>query len=146
MLSQFSYPIVCSDCFKKSVAFYEDHFDFVSAFEMDGFVILKREGWENVYLAIIDSEHDALPEHYKRPTQGLILNYPVENVIAFYDDAYHEGLNLISEPKDTLCGRKHFFIEDPSGLLIDVAENIDLSALVSIEPCGNNQAVQSIAS
>jgi len=135
MLSQFSYPIVCSDSFEKTVAFYEDHFDFIPEFEVAGFVILKRQDWENSYLAVIDSQHDALPDVYKRPAQGVLLNYPVKNVLKFYDYAYHEGLSLVSEPKDVLCGRKHFFIEDPNGILIDVSEPIEISTLVGVDPC-----------
>lgn len=133
MLTEFSYPIVCSDKFQKSVAFYEDYFGFVPALELDGFVILKREGREDSYLAIMDSMHGALPEQYRRPIQGMILNYPVTDVMSFYDHAYYEGLNLKSEPQDVICGRKHFFVEDPNGILIDVAENVDVSCLINEE-------------
>lgn len=135
MLSQHSYPIISSDKFEKTVAFYEDHFDFVPELEMKGFVILKRENWENARLSIIDSKHAALPSGYNKPVQGMILNYPVENVIKFYDYAYNEGLTLISEPEDEHCGRKHFYIEDPNGILIDIAQNIALENYEGIEIC-----------
>lgn len=131
MLSEFSYPIICSQKFEKTVAFYEDYFDFTPEFEMHGFVILKRQNWNNMYLAIIDSKHSALPDAYKKPAQGIILNYPVKNADDFHNYAYHEGLSLMSEPKDALCGRKHFYIEDPNNILIDVAENINIESLIS---------------
>jgi len=127
MFSQFSYPIICSDKFQETVAFYEDYFGFLPKLEAEGYVILEREGKKDVYLAIIDYEHSALPEAYKRPVQGMLLNYPVDSVVQFYDYAYHEGLKLLSEPKDSPCGRKHFYVEDPNGILIDVAENIEVS-------------------
>lgn len=135
MLSQYSYPIICSENFEKTVAFYEDHFDFVPKLEMKGFAILKRENWDNIYLSVIDSNHAAIPEEHKRPVQGLLLNYPVENVVKFYDYAYHEGLTLLSEPKDAACGRKHFYIEDPNGVLIDIAQNIDLQKFIEEQNC-----------
>lgn len=131
MFSKFSYPIICTEKFGKTVAFYEDYFDFAPAFEMDGFVILKRQGWEDMYLAVIDSHHEVLPEAYKRPVQGMILNFPVADAQAAYEQSYIDGLSVLGEPKDVLCGRKHFFVEDPNGILIDVAEEIDLQALIS---------------
>jgi len=130
MLSQYSYPIICSENFRQTIAFYEDHLDFIPEVEMKGFAILKRKGHDDTYISVIDSNHEALPAEYKRPVQGMILNYPVNNVIEFYDHAYHDGLTLISEPKDAPCGRKHFYIEDPNGILINVAQNIELSSVI----------------
>jgi len=133
MLSQFSYPIVCSEKFNKTVAFYEDHFGFVPEFEMRGYSVLRRKDRDDVYLAVMDYNHDALPEAYKRPVQGMLLSYPVSDVDEFYDYAYHEGLTLLSEPKEMPCGRKHFFVEDPNGILIDVAKNIDIEPFLTDE-------------
>ncbi len=135
MLSKFSYPILCTDKFEASVAFYEDHFSFVPAFEMDGFVIMKREDWDDMYLALIDSNHEVLPEAYKRSTQGMILNYPVEDAQVAYQQNYIDGLSVLSEPQTVLCGRKHYFVEDPNGILIDVAEEVDIESLI----CEENQ-------
>ena len=137
MLSQYSYPIICSEKFEQTVAFYEDHLGFTPDFEMKNFVILKRDDYDGMYIAVIDSNHEALPAEYKRPVQGMLLNYPVESVVKFYDYAYHEGLKLLSEPKDMACGRKHFYIEDPNGILIDIAENIDIRQMLTPENCKN---------
>ena len=133
MLSQFSYPIISTEKFVQTVAFYEDHFGYVSAFEMEGFVILRRQDWPDMYLSVIDSTHDAIPAEYQRPVAGMILNMPVEDVMSAHQEAYWEGLNVVSEPKPALCGRKHFFIEDPNGVLVDVAENVDLKTLMSTD-------------
>ncbi len=131
MLSQFSYPIISTDKFVQTVAFYEDHFGYASAFEMDGFVILQRENWPEMYLAVIDSTHKAIPAQYQRPVKGMILNMPVCDVDNAYQEAYWEGLDIVTEPKPALCGRKHFFLEDPNGTLLDVAENIDVQTIVN---------------
>ena len=133
MLSQFSYPMICSENFEQTVAFYEDHFDFLPALEMEGFAILSREEWTNMYLAVIDAKHPIIPEKYRKPVAGVILNFPVKDVKAMYERLYDDGLELMSEPKDVKCGRKHFFVEDPNGILIDVAEEIDMSDVMSPE-------------
>jgi catechol 2,3-dioxygenase-like lactoylglutathione lyase family enzyme len=129
MLSQYSYPIICAENFVKTVNFYEDHFEFVPAFEMIGFAILERKNWPGMYLGVIDSKHTSLPEQYRNKASGMILNYPVYSVDKTFHELYWEGINIVSDPEDALCGRKHFFVEDPNGILIDVAENIDAEAL-----------------
>ncbi len=133
MLSQFSYPIICSENFEQTVAFYEDFFDFSPSLEMEGFVILSREEWQNVYLAVIDYNHKAIPEKFRKPVSGMILNYPAEDVQVVYDRLYDEGLELVTEPEEAKCGRKHFYVEDPNGILIDVAEEVDMAELMSPE-------------
>jgi len=130
MLSQFSYPIICTDRFERTAAFYEDYFDFYPAFEMEGLSVFKRNEWKDMYVAFIDYHHEAIPEHFRTPVKGMILNYPVKDVQAAYQDCYFEGLNIVSEPSLAICGRNHFFVEDPNGILIDIAEDIDLEAVL----------------
>lgn len=127
MFSEFSYPIICTKKFVKTVNFYEDYLDFELAFEMEGFSVLKRKDWDDVYLAVIDVEHEAIPDSYRKETQGVILNFPVFDVDMAYDTVYHDGLDIVSQPDNSLCGRKHFFIQDPNGILIDIAQNVPLS-------------------
>ncbi len=133
MLSQFSYPIICSDKFEQTVAFYEDHFEFAPSLEMEGFVILGRADWPDMYLAIMDFTHSTIPEKYRKPVSGMILNYPTKDVKALYVKLYEDGLDLITEPSHAKCGRKHFFVEDPNGILIDVAEDVALAEVMSPE-------------
>jgi catechol 2,3-dioxygenase-like lactoylglutathione lyase family enzyme len=133
MLSQFSYPMICTDNFEQTVAFYEDYFEFMPSLEMEGFVILSRETWQDMYLAVIDCNHTTIPEKFRKPVSGMILNFPTEDVKATYEKLYDEGLDIVSEPEDAKCGRKHFFVEDPNGILIDVAEEVDMEKLMSPE-------------
>ena len=130
MLSEFSYPIICSEKFAETVAFYEDHFGYMPAFEIEGFVILKRQGKSDMFLAVMDAQNPEIPEGYRSSASGLILNFPVDDVNEAFQKLYWDGLAAVSDPKTALCGRKHFFVRDPNGILIDVAENIDLESLV----------------
>lgn len=133
MFSEFSYPIICTKNFVKTVNFYEDYFDFEIAMEMDTFTILKRKSMKDTYLAIIDSAHETIPVQYRQPTKNMILSFPVPDVEAMYKAIYLEGLDIVSEPHDAICGRKHFFVEDPNGILVDVAQNIPLESLMKKE-------------
>ena len=133
MLSKFSYPIICTGDFVHTVAFYEDYFEYVPVLEMENFVILQRKEWSDMYLAIIDSNHQAIPARYRKPVRGMILSFPVHSAQKAFLELYMEGLNVLSEPEPALCGRSHFFVEDPNGILIDVAEEIDIEGLTDPE-------------
>ena len=142
MFSDFYYPIISTPKFSETVGFYEDHLEYELAFEMDNFAILKRCNLDDVYLGIIDSSHDILPEPYQRPTNGLVLNYPVENTNLAYQQFYWEGLNILSEPVKVPCGRKYFLIEDPNGNLINVTQDVPIDTVISAEDFRERCVVQ----
>lgn len=133
MLSQFSYPIICTDKYVQTVNFYEDYFDFSPEFEMKDFVILKRNDYEDSYIAIISSDNETLPKKYRKTVTGMILNYPVKDVRASYQQMYWEGLNIVSEPSEAPCLRKHYFVEDPNGILIDIAMDVKTKKFAAVD-------------
>lgn len=134
ILTQFSYPIICTDKFRDTVNYYEDYLGFVPQFEIiKNFVILKRNAYHDVYVAILDVNNHEIPEEYRKSSSGIIINFPVEDVQKAYDELYIEGLKILNEPKISICGRKHFFVVDPNGILIDVAENVPLEAAMTKE-------------
>lgn len=140
MFSQIFYPIICTENYVKTVNFYEDHFEFIPEFELSGFTILNHKHNENMYLAIMDRTHDAIPEQYKKTVSGMILNYPVKDVNAAYQQYYWEGLNIVSEPAVAPCARKHFFIEDPNGILIDIAQHVEMKNITCLDENTRNLA------
>jgi|GEM_PF-397233 len=130
MLSNFSYPIICTDDYVQTVNFYEDHFDFTPEFELPQFSILKRQGCNNSFIAIVDKNHSSIPGPYRAQTKGMILHLPVSSVDSAYQQFYWEGLNIVSEPAVAPnIGVKHFYVEDPNGTLLCVAEAIDYGNL-----------------
>ena len=130
MLSNFSYPIICTSDYVRTVNFYEDHFDFMPEFELPQFSIMKRQGYENSFIAIVDKNHDCIPKQYQGQTKGMILHLPVNNTDSAYQQLYWEGVAIISEPSIAPnIGAKHFYVEDPNGILLCVAEAVDYGSL-----------------
>lgn len=143
MLSNFSYPIICADDYARTVNFYEDHFDFRPEFELPLFSILKRQGCDNSYIAIVDKNHDCIPKQYQAQTKGMILHLPVYNVDSAYQQFYWEGLSIITEPSVVPnIGMRHFYVEDPNGILIFVAEAVDYKSLDAFSIMDELKAMQ----
>lgn len=139
MFSQFYYPIICAKNYAKTVNFYEDHFDFRPEFEKPGFTVMRHIENETMFLAIIDTQHEAIPDQYKKPISGMILNYPVKDIRASYQQYYWEGLNIVTEPELASCEKEHFFVEDPNGILIDVCEPVEMGIKI-----GDNNTLENV--
>lgn len=124
MLSSF-YPVLMSKNVAEASEFYVRHFGFEVVFEADWYVSLKRDQWE---LAILAHDHTTIPADFRRPVDGLLLNFEVEDVDVEYtrlvtDAGLPERLSIRSED----FGQRHFIIEAPDGVLIDVITPIPLS-------------------
>ncbi|NUK01357.1 glyoxalase/bleomycin resistance/extradiol dioxygenase family protein [Streptomyces lunaelactis] len=120
MLSSF-YPVICTSRLKESRAFYTGLLGFKTTFEVDWYVSLSRPEMPPYELALLDHSHPALPEAYRLPVRGVLLNIEVDDVGAEWERLVTcEGLR----PELALCtedlGQRHFIVADPNGVLIDV--------------------------
>ncbi|WP_341705059.1 VOC family protein [Ferrovibrio sp.] len=118
------YPVICTDRLPATVAFWRQHFGFVPAFESDWYVHLSSAAAPGVHLAVLDHSHPTIPEGYRRPVQGLLLNFEVEDVDAEYAKAQAAGLDIRLSLRDEAFGQRHFILADPAGVLVDVIKPI----------------------
>ena len=122
------YPVIQTKDVDATSAFYRKHFEFDVAFESDWYVHLQSKLDPSVNLAVLDSKHETIPEHYRGETKGLILNFEVEDVDAIHERHVAAGLEIVKPLQDEAFGQRHFITVDPNGLLIDVIKPIPPSA------------------
>ncbi|GEC76279.1 VOC family protein [Microbacterium maritypicum] len=119
------YPVLMVDDVDTAARFYREELGFEVVFEADWYVSLRIDGAE---LAILDRAHETIPEGFREPVRGLLLNVEVP-------DAASEHARLVEEQglperlplRDEAFGQRHFIIEAPGGVLIDVIEPIEPS-------------------
>lgn len=120
------YPVVLTEQVMDTARFYREYFGFEAVFEADWYVSLRLEGeGASFELAVLDPRHETIPEGFRLRTQGLILNFEVEDVDREYERLIqNEGLPLELDIRDEAFGQRHFITRDPNGILIDVITNI----------------------
>ena len=123
-----SYPVICTDKIKETHYFYARNFDFEATFEADWYVSLKSRQSPSYELALLDYRHSSLPEAFSRPAEGVLINFEVADADEAYEDLKAKGLPMVLDIKSEAWGQRHFIIQDPNGILIDVIQNIPPSA------------------
>ncbi|WP_369792578.1 hypothetical protein [Williamsia sp. D3] len=73
-------------------------------------------------MAVLDAGHETIPtEHRNRPAAGLLINLEVDDVDAEYRRLVTEGPLTASLPiRSEDFGQRHFIVDGPDGVLIDV--------------------------
>lgn len=115
------YPVICTARLKESCDFYTRLLGFRTTFEADWYISLRHPGKAGYELALLDHTHPTLPEGYRTPTQGLLLNFEVEDVDAeWHRLVTREGLRPLLELRSEDFGQRHFIVADPNGVLLDI--------------------------
>jgi len=121
------YPVIMTADVAASAAFYQTHFGFTPLFASDWYVHLQLEGDPSVNLAILDGQHDTIPEAGRGRVSGLLLNFEVEDPDAVHDQLKAAGLPILLSLRDEAFGQRHFITSDPNGVLIDIIKPIPAS-------------------
>ena len=123
MLKSF-YPVLMLDKIREHTDFFINFFNFEESFVCDWYISLKNDnGFE---LALIDSQHETIPNNYRHITKGIILNFEVGDVDKIYN-SIKDKVNIVYDIKDKDFGQRHFIVEGPNEILIDVIQPIPSS-------------------
>lgn len=122
------YPVIMTNNVADTAAFYMNNFRFIMAFESDWYVHLQSTEDESVNLAVLQGDHETVPEIARGTVTGLLINFEVDDVDAEYERAKKNGLPILLEIKDEAFGQRHFITQDPNGVLIDIIKPIPPSA------------------
>ena len=118
------YPVIMVEDVASTVAFYVEHFRFRALFECDWYVHLQSEEDETVNLAVLRFDHESVPPSGRAKTQGLLINFEVEDVDAVHERLSASGLPILLSLRDEAFGQRHFITQDPNGIMIDVIKQI----------------------
>ena len=122
------YPVIMTGDVAGTARFYQDHFRFKPVFDSDWYVHLQSEEDPSVNLAVLDGDHETVPEEGRGRATGLLLNFEVEDVDAVHERVTAAGLPILRSLRDEEFGQRHFITRDPNGVLIDVIKPIPPSA------------------
>lgn len=115
------YPVICTARLKESRDFYTRLLGFSTTFEADWYISLRHPGEVGYELALLDHTHPTLPEEFRTPAQGLLLNFEVEDVDAeWHRLVTREKLRPLLDLRTEDFGQRHFIVADPNGVLIDI--------------------------
>ncbi len=122
------YPVIQTANVSETANFYQQYLRFKPVFTADWYVHLQSTLDEQVNLAILQFDHETIPPEAQKLTQGLILNFEVEDPDALYAEFQAANLPIVKPLCDEDFGQRHFIAKDPGGILLDIIKPIQPSA------------------
>jgi len=121
------YPVLCVSNPPEVAKFYRQHFEFRTVFAADWYVHLQMEANEQINLALVASDHESIPTSHRVGSQGMLLNFEVEDATSIYDRFAKSEVEVLLTLRDEPWGQRHFILAAPEGVMIDVIELIEPS-------------------
>ena len=114
---------VLTEKIAESKAFYMDHLGFGVTFENEFYLLLHTPD-RSSEISFLLPNHPTQQPFFHQPFlgQGLYFTIEVEDVDEIYNTLKHKGLEMKIELRDEPWGDRHFAIEDPNGIGIDIVK------------------------
>lgn len=112
---------IITDKIQETKAFYLDNLGFEVVFENEFYLLLQTPGGQG-QLSFLLPNHPTQHPLFQSPFQGqgMYLTIEVEDVDALYDEIQSKSVAIKFELKDEPWGDRHFGIQDPNGVGIDL--------------------------
>lgn len=119
-----SFPVFIVENLDIAKTFYLNHFGFSVAFENEWYLHLVSES--GIQIGFLLPNQPTQPDifHKSFPGSGVIFSLEVDNADSAYAEARENSLNIVLELRSEDWGQRHFCIEDPNGIHIDVVQAI----------------------
>ena len=119
-----SFPVFIVASLDTAKAFYTSHFDFTIVFENEWYLHLVSASGIQAGFMLPDQPTQPAMFHPAYDGRGVIFSLEVADVDAAYAEAREQGLKVVLDLRSEDWGQRHFCVEDPNGLHLDIVQAI----------------------
>jgi uncharacterized glyoxalase superfamily protein PhnB len=120
------YPLITVAQLTESRDFFVSAFGMQLVFEASWVVMLARSDDGSISLGLMASDHPSSPPGPERfQGQGMIITIQVDDAASMHARCVALGLPVIHPLTDASWGQRRFMLRDPSGIAVDVVEQIE---------------------
>lgn len=121
------FPVLVTEQLDDCKQFFVSFFGFETVFDTDWYIHLVHAS--GAQLGFLVPNHPSQPPelHPQFSGSGMVYSFEVENVDDAFDQLLNRDIRIVLKPKTEEWGQRHFPIAGPSGIFVDVVQNVDPS-------------------
>lgn len=121
-----TYPLFTVSHLQDSREFFIRHFGMQVVFEASWVVMLSHTNAGSISVGLMSSDHPSSPPGPEAfDGRGLILTLQVDDARALHASLAAAGVSIAHSLADAPWGQRRFVVTDPSGIFVDVVEQIE---------------------
>ncbi len=120
-----SFPVFTVKDLEAAKSFYAENFGFDVVFSGDWYIHLVSKS--GVQIGFLLPDQPTQPPIFQKPYsgEGVIFSLEVDNADAAFTVAKSKSLNIVLELRSEDWGQRHFCIQDPNGVYIDIVQSFE---------------------
>lgn len=119
------YPLLITDKLKEDADFFVKYFAFEPVFEQDWYIHLVHKTGAELAFMVPNAENQPKELHPGFKGQGVIYSFEVEDAEAEYKRLKAMDVKVVYDLTTEEWGQKHFILATPSGVHVDVVEQLE---------------------
>jgi len=120
-----SFPVFTVEDLNAAKSFYTENLGFDVAFSGDWYIHLVSKS--GVQVGFLLPDQPSQPPIFQKPYlgKGVIFSLEVEDADTAFAAAKSRSLNIVLELRSEDWGQRHFCIEDPNGVYLDIVQSFE---------------------
>jgi uncharacterized glyoxalase superfamily protein PhnB len=120
-----SFPVFIVKDLEVAKSFYTENLDFNIVFSGDWYIHLVSSSGVQVGFMLPDQPTQPTLFQKQHTGEGVIFSLEVEDADAAFADAKSKSLNIVLELRSEDWGQRHFCIQDPNGVNLDIVQSFE---------------------
>lgn len=118
------FPITITEKLTECKEFYAKYFDFSPVFEADWYIHMANE--TGIQLAFMKPNLSNQPSflHNAYKGDGVVYSFEVADAAEQFAQLQKTEIKFLLELKDEEWGQRHFIVQDPAGVNIDIVQQL----------------------
>lgn len=116
------HPLTITKKLNETAEFYKTYFDFEEVFTSDWYIQLAHKSGAEIAVMSpnLPNQPDFLQDAHNG--KGIVFTFETKDATKAYAELKDKGTSFKLDLKDEEWGQRHFILEDPSGVYVDVVE------------------------
>ena len=124
MITKKLFPITITTEINLCKEFYLKFFEFEVIFDSDWYIQLKNASGTELAFMLPNLENQPKSLHNPYSGSGVVLSFEVEDTEGEFVRLKELGATFELDLKDEEWGQKHCMLKDPSGMIIDIVQQL----------------------
>lgn len=120
-----SFPVFTVENLDAAKSFYTENLGFDPVFSGDWYIHLVSKS--GVQVGFLLPDQPTQPSIFRKPYvgEGVIFSLEVEDADTAFAAAKAKSLNIVLELRSEDWGQRHFCIQDPNGIYLDIVQSFE---------------------
>ena len=118
------FPITITEKLTETKEFYTKLFGFEVVFEADWYIHMRHASGVEIAVMLPNLENQPAFLHGAYAGNGIVYSLEVDDATAEYERLKWLGTTFVLKLKDEEWGQRHFMMKDPSGIFVDVVQQL----------------------